>query len=323
MFSRYFRLSLTSECNLSCYFCHNEGQERLYAKRTWLSSEDIVWACKVAWDCGFKKFKLTGGEPTIRKDLLDIISGIRSVGIDNLSMITNGTRLKAMAGALRTAGLPRLNVSLFTLNPDSFQEQNGGTARTLRLVTDGIDEAIKVGFDDLKINYVWHHRDRLNDFLAVARFAAERNITVAVLPLLDEYGVQTSDERTNLEMVYNALHGLGIREERTTVDGESIRRRLIRLSMGTTVILRMEELGEVGPYAECVSCPKRGECREGIYPVRLSADGVLRPCLAEGRAPTNLYSAIKTRDAEFLRHSLVTGLFGQSQMYSIGRLINV
>jgi cyclic pyranopterin phosphate synthase len=322
LFSRYFRLSLTSECNLSCYFCHNEGQERLFVNRTWLSSEDIVWACEVARSCGFTKFKLTGGEPTIRKDLLDIISGLRTVGIDDLSMITNGTRLKAMASALRSAGLPRLNVSLFTLDPKRFHEQNGGTTKTLRTITEGIDEAIKVGFDDLKINYVWHHRDRLDDFLAVARFAGERSITVVVLPLLDEYGVRTGDERTSLDMVYSVLRGLGIQEEHTTVDGESIRRRLIRLSMGTRVLLRMEELGEVGPYAECVRCPKRGECREGIYPVRLAADGVLRPCLAEGRAPINLYETIKTRDAETLRYSLETGLFGHTQMYSIGRLIN-
>lgn len=290
--------------------------------RDWLSREDIVWTCGIARDCGFTKFKLTGGEPTIRKDLLDIISGIRALGLDDLSMITNGIRLKAMARALRAAGLPRLNVSLFTLDPNRFQEQNGGSAKALHLIVNGIDEAIKTGFEDLKINYVWHHRDQLDDFLDVARFASERDVTVAVIPLMDEYGVRRGDERTSLDMIYGVLRELGIQEEHTVFDGESIRRRQVRLSMGATILLRMEELGEVGPYAECARCPKRAECREGIYPVRLAANGVLRPCLAEGRAPINLHAAIKARDSEILRHSLNTVLFGQMQEQSIGGLSN-
>lgn len=272
--------------------------------RDWLSHDDVAWICGIARDCGFAKFKLTGGEPTVRKDLIDVIAGIRAIGIDDLSMITNGTRLKAMARKLRVAGLPRLNVSLFTLDRKRFKEENGGSSGTLDLIIDGIDEAIDVGFTDLKFNYVWHHHNRLDDFLSIARFASERNVTVAVIPLLDEYGVRTGDERTSLHMIYGALQELGIDNECLVLDGESIHRRLIRLSMGATILLRMEELGEIAPYAQCTLCPKRLECREGIFPVRLAANGVLRPCLAEGRAPVNLYNAIKARDSKGVWHSV-------------------
>lgn len=302
--SRYFRISLTSECNLSCYFCHNEGQERLFANRDLLSLDDIVWICGIARDCGFAKFKLTGGEPTLRGDITEIVSGIRALGIDDLSMITNGTCLKALARDLRTAGLPRLNVSFFTLDKERFTRANGAAAATLDLIISGIDEAINAGFTDLKLNYVWHHRNLLDDFLTVAQFASERDVVLAVLPLLDEYGVRPGDERTSLQMIYQTLQRVGIDNEHVDFDGESIRRRLIHLSMGAKVLLRMEELGEVGPYSDCTYCPKRQECRESIYPVRLGANGVLRPCLAEGRPPQNLYGAIKSRDFRTVRKSL-------------------
>jgi len=308
--SRYFRLSLTSECNLSCYFCHNEGQERLFAFRDLLSKDDIVWLCQAARESGFRKFKLTGGEPTIRKDLFEIITGIRASGIDDLSMITNGTRLKTMARELRQAGLPRLNVSLFTLDPLRFREENGGSAETLERIVSGIDEAISVGFSDIKLNYVWHHRNRVEDFLDVAQFAAQRHLTVVVLPLMDEFGARAHDEYTTLGMVHRALREIGVREERFVLDHEGIRRRLIHLSTGATVLLRAEELGEVAPYAECASCIKRPECREGIFPLRLGADGVLKPCLAEGRAPVNLLAFIKSRDTTAVRRAFQAVLFG-------------
>lgn len=304
--SRYFRISLTGECNLACYFCHNEGQQRLHRLASWLDGSDLAWTCTQAKAHGFRKFKLTGGEPTLRPDLLDIIGRLRRAGIDDLSMITNGVTLKKMAAPLRAAGLPRLNVSLYTLDEQRFIRDNRGSGQILRQVIEGIDAAIYAGYRDLKLNYVWHQNRHLSDFLRIADFAAARGLTVAVLPLMVSYGMREGDETVALDDVRRALAPFCVPEETISTDAEGIHRRMMTLRNGARVLLRMEELGRLEPYAACAACPKRVDCREGIFPVRLAANGALRPCLAEGRPPIPLLGVIKRRDALAFEQALLT-----------------
>ncbi len=121
MKTNYFRISLTDKCNLNCFFCHNEGQEKPSGKGNFLRADDYVFVSKIAKDLGYTKFKLTGGEPTLHPEVLKIVKGISSLQVKDLSMITNGIRLDKLAYPLKEAGLNRLNVSLYTLNPEKFR----------------------------------------------------------------------------------------------------------------------------------------------------------------------------------------------------------
>jgi molybdenum cofactor biosynthesis enzyme MoaA len=257
-----------------------------------MSAPDLVWACGAASTAGFTKFKLTGGEPTLRADILQIVTGLRQAGIEDASMVTNGTTLTRLAGPLRSAGLSRLNVSLRTLNQIKFASEHG-PARLLQATVQGIDAAIGAGFGDLKINFVLRGADDWADFLSISAFAAARDLTVVLLPVMP---TGSSEEEVSLRLAWTMVTEAGVSAERDQVDAEGIRRKLVTLRRGGRVLLRVDELRDRAPYSACGTCNRRAECREGIFPVRLSSDGILRPCLAGGLPGVDVRRAIVSRD---------------------------
>lgn len=295
--SHYFRISLTNVCNLNCYFCHNEGQSKIFNKLKQLTPDDIVWITKIALNHGYTKIKLSGGEPTLRKDIFEIIKGISSLNVKDLSMITNGIKLYELAQDLKYAGLTRLNLSLFTLNAEQFKLYNGGNKEKLEKIIRGIDKAIEVGFRDIKLNYVWHNKDSIIDFLEISKFALERNLTVVLLPLIETNLIET-DEVISLDRIYPSLKELGIKDEEEIIDNEGLRKKLITMNSGVKVLLRKDELKDLMPFSACQFCSNRQKCREGIFPIRLSNDGILRTCLFEGIKGTDLFQDIKERNEE-------------------------
>lgn len=301
--SRYFRISLTDSCNLRCWFCHNEGQPKGNGSKTTFSADDIVWIAAQAAAAGYTKIKLTGGEPSRHPQIMEIISGIASLGVDDLSMITNGHRLLQNARLYRSNGLHRLNVSLYSFNPVKFRNDNGGTPLVLRRVIAGIDEAIACGYTTLKLNYIWDRHDNLSDFLEICAFAAERNLTIVLLPMMN-YGTAAGEELISLSFLYNMLCSLGIAQESPLVDTEGIEKNLVTLQNGARVLIRKEELREKLPYSRCRSCVYKSDCREGIFPTRLSASGELFPCLADTTARIPLLSELKNRDAVAVQKAL-------------------
>lgn len=295
--SKYFRMSLTSNCNLKCYFCHNEGQEKGNNRAAFMSANDICWIASVAKDLGYTKFKLTGGEPTLHPQIIDIIKGISNLEVEDLSMITNGFKLKKMASELKSAGLNRINVSLYTLDPDKFKAKNGGSEKALLNVIDGIDEAIACGYKNIKLNYIWDGIDNMKDFLNVCEFAAHRDLTVVLLPIL-RFNEALDAEHISLTELYELLLQTGISSETNIIDGEGMEKKLVQLTSGAKVLIREVELNEKLPYSRCKTCIQKNECREGIFPTRLSANGVLHPCLSEGIQGISIFDAIKTQDTQ-------------------------
>lgn len=289
--SRYFRISLTNKCNLNCYFCHNEGQSKTGLSSS-LSSKEIIWVSEIAKNMGYTKFKLTGGEPTLHPEILSIVEGINNLKVDDLSMITNGYKLFDLAKKLKENGLHRLNVSLYTLNPIKFALKNKGTEAMLNKVIAGIDKALEVGYNNLKINYVWDGEDNLQDFLDVCEFAKSRNLTIVLLPII----YNKNNEIITLSSLYYKLSLLGIKEEKSVVDNEGIVKQLITLSNGATILIRVEELKDKLPYIMCHKCKNKVECREGIFPTRLSANGKVLPCLANDLIAVDILHAIKNRN---------------------------
>jgi len=143
------RISLTQKCNLNCVYCHREGQT-LSSAGVEMSAEEVVRIVRTAVSLGISRIKLTGGEPLLRSDVLDIMKGIAKLrGLHDLSMTTNGSRLVSLAKPLCKAGLMRVNVNLPTLDEKTYGVLNGGK---LREVLDGVKAAVKAGLYPVKLN---------------------------------------------------------------------------------------------------------------------------------------------------------------------------
>lgn len=167
----YLRLSVTDLCNYRCQYCMPEEGVCKRPHGDILSVEELIEIGAAAVRCGVKKIRLTGGEPLVRRGLLDICRGLRLIpGLEELCLTTNGSLLPEFAKPLREAGVDRLNISLDTLRPDRF----AAMTRLGRLsdVLDGIRAAEEAGFRDLKLDTVLiggFNDDEIGDFLALTR----------------------------------------------------------------------------------------------------------------------------------------------------------
>ena len=148
------RIALTNACNLRCIYCHHEGEEingcTVNDSRAQMTKDEIAELIGIFTELGVTTIKLTGGEPTLRPDLLDIIRSIPP-GVES-SMTTNGTLLAKMAKDLKAAGLSRVNVSLDTMRRDRYEKITGRDL--LPAVLAGIDAAIDAGLIPVKLHLV-------------------------------------------------------------------------------------------------------------------------------------------------------------------------
>lgn len=163
----YLRLSVTDLCNYRCQYCMPQEGVPKHPHGYILSVEDCIEIAGAAVQCGVKKIRITGGEPLVRRGLLDICRGLRALpGLEELCLTTNGSFLPELAGPLREVGVDRLNISLDTLRPDRFASmtRQGRLEDTLA----GIRAAEDAGFQDLKVNTVLiggFNDDEIGDFL--------------------------------------------------------------------------------------------------------------------------------------------------------------
>lgn len=149
----YLRISVTDRCNLRCTYCMPEDGIRLLDHSDILSFEEIADFTRMAVANGITKVRLTGGEPLVRKNIVELVAMLAAIdGLEDLSMTTNGVLLSKYAADLKKAGLNRINISLDTVNPDYFCQitRNGD----LEKVLEGIEAARNVGLEPIKINCV-------------------------------------------------------------------------------------------------------------------------------------------------------------------------
>lgn len=163
----YLRLSVTDRCNYRCRYCVPE--ESAPGRANLLTAGECVEIVRAAAACGIAKVRITGGEPLIRRDILELCRSIRGIpGIRELCLTTNGCCLPRLAASLREAGVTRLNISLDTLKPDRFAAMT--RCGTLEEALTGIAAARQAGFTDLKLNTVLiggFNEDEIGDFLAL------------------------------------------------------------------------------------------------------------------------------------------------------------
>lgn len=259
----YLRLSLTEACNFRCGYCLPDGYA-VDGRPAFLARDELRRLVHAFAGVGMRKVRLTGGEPTLRKDLVDIIADIAAVpGVSKIALTTNGTRLPAHVRAWRDAGLTALNVSVDSLDRGVFHQVTGHDR--LPEILEGVDAALHLGFDAVKLNAVLLrgvNDDALPQWLAYLR---DRRLSVRFIELM-----RTNDNVAHFEKHHVRAESL----ERELAEGGWV--RMMRAADAGPAIEYVHpdyagRIGVIAPYSRdfCAGCNR----------LRVTARGDLRLCL--------------------------------------------
>ena len=180
----YMRISVTDRCNLRCVYCMPAEGIKLIPHKEILSFDEIYEVAKVAVSMGVDKIRITGGEPLVRKNIVELVRMIASLeGVKDLGMTTNGIYLSKYAQQLADAGLHRVNISLDTMNPEKYKEVT--RLGDINQVFEGIEAAKKADLNPVKINCVIQKSQTEPDAQAVARFCHKNDLEVRFIREMD------------------------------------------------------------------------------------------------------------------------------------------
>jgi len=189
---RYVRISVTDRCNLRCSYCMPDGY--LGGESDILSYEEIENIAQALVGLGVRKFRLTGGEPLVRRDLPSLVARLAALpGVEDLALSTNAVLLRPHARALKDAGLKRVNISLDTLDPDTFKKISVNAS--LEQVMDGIAAAEEAGLTPIKLNMVVMKGVNDMEIESMARLTFKKPWTIRfieVMPMRQNPGKQAS-----------------------------------------------------------------------------------------------------------------------------------
>ncbi|MDK1028218.1 MAG: GTP 3',8-cyclase MoaA [Anaerolineae bacterium] len=291
----YLRISLTDHCNLRCVYCMSEDQT-FKPNADLMQDDEILLLTKLFAKLGFDKIRLTGGEPTVRKNIVDIVRGIANTdGIDYLSMTTNGLLLSKLAKPLAEAGLQRVNISIDTLDPEKFKRLTRWGK--LEDVWNGIIAAEKAGLTPVKLNAVVVKGYNESDVVDLARLTIEHPWQVRfieMMPFAEATDIQTGQITTAAEIqerIENVMGPMEIAND-GKLDGEA---RLFRLPNGK---------GDVG-FISSVTNPFCASCTRA----RLTADGRLRLCLLREKEVDLLTPLREGATLDELQHIILGGIW--------------
>jgi cyclic pyranopterin phosphate synthase len=261
----YLRISLTDHCNLRCVYCMPEDMT-FRPNAALMQDDEVLLFVQLFTRLGFQKFRLTGGEPTVRAHIVDLVRGItQTPGVRSLSMTTNGILLSRLARPLAEAGLQRVNVSLDTLDPEKFRRLTRWGK--MEDVWEGIQAAEEAGLSPVKINAVVVQGYNTGDVVDLARLTLEHPWQVRFIEMMPFAGatdLQINQVVTAEETQARIEAALGPLElvNNGKLDGEA---RLFHLPGA---------LGDIG-FISSVTQPFCACCNRA----RLTADGRLRLCL--------------------------------------------
>jgi len=179
----YLRVSVTDRCNLRCTYCLPEDADFPFGDRDFLRPEEIEAMVGALVRLGIRRVRLTGGEPLVRKDIVEIARRVKALpGVENLALSTNGTELARLAEPLRAAGVDRVNISLDSLDADRFRAI---TRRgSLEAVWNGVEAALAAGFSPVKLNAVLLSRQNLEDVDRLVELTLDRPLSVRFIEMM-------------------------------------------------------------------------------------------------------------------------------------------
>jgi cyclic pyranopterin phosphate synthase len=261
----YLRISLTDHCNLRCVYCMPE-EMAFRPPAEMMQDDEVLLLTHLFADLGFDKIRLTGGEPTARAHIVEIVRGIATTpGIRSVSMTTNGVLLSRLSKPLAAAGLERVNISIDTLNPAKFKRLTRWG--DIEDVWEGILAAEAAGLKPVKLNAVVVRGYNEEDVIDLARLTHEHPWQVRFIEMMPFGGatdLQTGQMVSAQEIQGHIEHVLGSLAPINggDLDGEA---RVYRLP---------DAQGDIG-FITSISEPFCANCSRA----RLTADGILRMCL--------------------------------------------
>lgn len=256
------RISITQRCNLHCSYCHREGEVKLAnTSAEKLTIEEIVRIAKIAVSLGITRIKLTGGEPLMRKDICAIVKAISRIsGLRDLSMTTNGIMLENLANPLFSAGLKRINISLPTLNPETYAKLTGGK---LENALAGVKAAVEAGFCPVKLNMVLLRGINTIDVPDMIDFARDSD---TILQLIELDPINVSRDYYMKHHRFLTEQEVMLREKATSIETRRLmqNRLIYHLPQVTVEVVHPTENSDF-----CMHCTR----------IRVTSDGKLKPCL--------------------------------------------
>lgn len=263
----YLRVSITDRCNLRCMYCMPKEGLSLIGHDDILRYEEISRIVRIAVDTGIRKIRITGGEPLVRRGVVDFIAYLKTIpDLRDISLTTNGILLENFAGKLYNAGVRRINISLDSLNPEKYERITRGG--DLNAVLRGIDAVHRIGFSPIKINIVAIEGFNDDEILDFAKLCIVKPFQIRFIELMPV-------GHTELDRDSKFLSSDAIRQKiGETYSLEPINGKGKRFD-GPAEIYRIEggagEIGFISPLSHqfCHSCNR----------LRLTADGQLRACL--------------------------------------------
>jgi GTP 3',8-cyclase len=274
----YLRISVTDRCNERCLYCMPEHYSAWLPRADLLTYDEILAIARTGVRLGFKRFRVTGGEPLLRPDIVEFVARlIRLPGVESVQMTTNATRLPQLARPLYEAGLRRINISLDALDPAIYRGITGGE---LAPVLDGLRAVKELGFESVKLNTVLIRGRNDRQIIPLVRFAAEQDVAIRFIELMPVSLTEMLDE-SNFLSAAEAGRMIATEDEMEPLDAV--------LGFGPARYYRLKRSGAVvgliGALTDLHFCDR---CNK----MRLTADGRLRPCLGN-HLETNLVPALR------------------------------
>jgi cyclic pyranopterin phosphate synthase len=270
---RSLRISVTDRCNIRCFYCMPAGDITFLPRQELLTFEEIARVVRVLSDAGIHDVRLTGGEPLVRCDLDRLVAMLAEIDtVRDLAMTTNGILLPQFAQRLRDAGLKRLNISLDTLNEETFRRIS--RREGIQRVVDGIDAAVSVGFEQIRLNALAIRDLTENEIESLVEFAASRSLTMRFI----EYMPLDADRQWSAGQVLSGSAILERLQQRfgrirpiAPPQASQPARDFELVDMPSDASGNRPRVGLICP----VSQPFCGACDR----IRLTAEGTIRNCL--------------------------------------------
>jgi cyclic pyranopterin phosphate synthase len=254
------RISITNRCNVKCFYCHHDG---IIPKDYEMNPQEIERIAKIAKKLGIYKIRLSGGEPLIRKDVVDIVEKIARIGFRDIALTTNGVLLAEYAEDLVNAGLDRVNVSFDTLKPETYRFIT--KKDYLKKARDGIKKAVAVGLNPVKVNMVVMKGINHREIWDMFQFCRG---TGAVLQLIELLKTETHQESEFFDQYHYDMGEL---------EGE-----LNRISTRVKTRKFMQDRKKYfveGGEIEVVRPMDNTEFCKNCTRLRITPDGKIKPCL--------------------------------------------
>jgi len=283
----YLRISITDRCNERCLYCLPENYADWLPRGEILAYDELLAIVQATVSLGFKKFRVTGGEPLIRPGVVKFIRDlIATTGVESVLLTTNGTRLPELAKPLFDAGLRRINISLDALDPAIYRAITSGDVAP---VLQGIKLVKELGFESVKLNTVLMRGKNDGEVFRLLDFAAEHDIAIRFIELMPVSLTEMLSEK-NFFPVTELLAELK-REDELEPLAEPF-------GFGPAKYFRLKKRGVtaglIGALSDLHFCER---CNK----MRLTCDGKLRPCLGN-HLETDLKPALRPQiDAEHLQ----------------------